>query len=418
MPSKKIDKRYKETLDYIFNLRGSKDIQGLERITKALEGLGNPQDDFKTVHVAGTNGKGSVSSMIASVLKESGFNVGLYTSPYLVDFRERIQVNAKMITRSSIVKLAEEVKEHESEMTYFEFLTTMAFLYFRKKKVDYAVIEVGLGGRLDATNVITPEISVITNVSNDHEDVLGHGAGNIAYEKAGIIKPAVPVVTAASGEAFVSLWDRAKEMGSRIIKVEDKAIRLDMDESGQKIEIDGRKMSLPLLGDFQLENSAVAFRTLEEMKKIEKNITYKSIKAGFENVKFPGRMQIISKKPMIILDGAHNMAGVKSLCSSIKKMDKGKVISVIGIKRDKDHEAILKELEKISSFMIFSKSDVKPADPIDLFSLVKKNGLVMEDIKKAVGIAKYMCREDENDIILITGSLYFIGNVMEKMNVK
>ncbi len=410
------DKQYRQTLDYIYNLHSSKSILGLERIQKTLEKLGNPERDFKSIHVAGTNGKGSVVAMLSSVLNESGLRVGMYTSPHLVDFRERIQINGKKITKKQVVDLTEEIKKIDSEMTFFEFATAMAFLYFKKKKVDYAVVEVGLGGRLDATNVLVPVLSVITNVSNDHEEILGKHVDQIAFEKASIIKEGVPVVTDVTGSVKLVIWDYAKSMNAPRMEVENKALRLDIDDEKQKIEIAGKKYNLPLLGNFQLDNVSVAIQTLEILKENEKKITQKSIKTGLEKVEWPGRMQIVSKNPLMIIDGAHNLAGVRSLIQSITGMYEGKIVPVIGIKKTKDYKEMLKEFEKISDFMIFSKSNVSPVDPKELLECVHGNGIAVDDINKAIGFAKYLCRDE--GMILVTGSLYFVGNVMEELKIK
>ncbi|MBN2101949.1 MAG: bifunctional folylpolyglutamate synthase/dihydrofolate synthase [Candidatus Aenigmarchaeota archaeon] len=410
------DKKYRETLDYIYNLHSSKSILGLERIKKALKNLGSPEKSFKSIHVAGTNGKGSVVAMISSVLKESGLKVGMYTSPHLVDFRERIQINGRKITKKDVVELSEEIKNIDSDMTYFEFVTAMAFLYFKKKKVDYGVIEVGLGGRIDATNVILPELCVITNVSNDHEEILGSHVEQIAAEKAGIIKEGIPVVTDVKDGVKIVVWDYAKSMNAPFITVEDKAVRLDVSDEKQVIEISGKKYGLPLLGNFQLDNVSIALKALEILKNDEKKITEKSIKSGIEKTKWPGRMQVISRNPLIIIDGAHNIEGVRSLINSIKSMYEGKIVPVIGIKKTKNYREMLKEFEKIADFIIFSKSNVEPADPKELLECVSGHGIAVEDIRKAIGFAKYLCRDE--GMILITGSLYFVGNVMEQLKIK
>ncbi|NOX71187.1 MAG: bifunctional folylpolyglutamate synthase/dihydrofolate synthase [Candidatus Micrarchaeota archaeon] len=404
-----VENEYGNTLNSLFNLRGSEDILGTERIEKALSELGNPQNDYKTIHIAGTNGKGSVAVMVSSVLQRAGFRVGLYTSPHLVDFRERIRVNGKKIGKKETVEIFQKVKKHESGMTFFEFATAMAFLYFKEKGVDYAVIEVGLGGRLDATNVIVPEVSVITNISNDHEELLGDTIERIAYEKACIIKKGVPVVTGAKGSALEVIKDYAKKKKSRTFVADKVPHRIDETDEYQIIDYGGKKITLPLLGNFQLENASVALKTLEVLN-IEE-VTDEAIIGGMWNAKWPARMQVVARNPMIILDGAHNLAGAKALADSVKDISgKRKIVALVGIKKGKDYRKILKEFERISDFMIFSESSFKPHDCRMLLAAIKGHGIAVKDIKKALGFAKYMA--EKNGTILVAGSLYFVGDVM------
>ncbi|MEK6869330.1 MAG: folylpolyglutamate synthase/dihydrofolate synthase family protein, partial [Nanoarchaeota archaeon] len=283
---------YKNVLDELYSLDVPKWTLGLDRIESLLKKLGNPEKKLRCIHVAGTNGKGSVCAMISSILTGAGYKVGLYTSPHLKKFNERIRINNKLISDKDIVKYYLKIKKYVTNQSFFEITTAMAFLYFADKKVDFAVLEVGLGGRLDATNVVTPLVSIITNIGLEHTKYLGNTIKKVAYEKAGIIKNNVPVVTAAEGIALAAIKKISNERNSRLYIANKK----------------NANYRIGLKGEFQKLNAAMAIKAIGILKnnygvKIKKS----NVKKGLLNAKWPGRFQFLEKN--ILVDCAHNPHG-------------------------------------------------------------------------------------------------------------
>src|SRR3989339_964970 len=323
---------YKQTLDYIYNLKGS-EYKGnfnlsLGNVKVLLRKLGNPEKSLKVIHVAGTNGKGSVCAMIASILREAGYKVGMYTSPHLKDFRERFLINGVKISEKELVRYFAKVKPFVTNQTFFEVITAMAFLYFNDKNVDFLVLEVGMGGRLDATNVVNPLVSVITNIGLEHQDYLGNTVEKIAYEKAGIVKEGKPVVTGASGAALNVIKKVAKERNAPLSLV--KPIR---------------KIPLRLKGDFQRINASIVWETIKVLnKEYNLKVNNSKIKKGLLKTKWPGRLEFISSN--VLVDCAHNPEAVKALKKELIKIKKNykKIYLIIAMLKDKDYKTMLKEL--------------------------------------------------------------------------
>ncbi len=394
---------YSQTLDYIYNLKGSehkgKFNLSLKNIKIILKKLGNPEKSLKVIHVAGTNGKGSVCAMLTAILKEAGYKVGMYTSPHLKDFRERFVINNKRISKEELVKYFQKVKPFVTEQTFFEVITAMAFLYFKDKRVDFLVLEVGLGGRLDATNVVEPLVSVITNIGLEHQEYLGESIEEIAYEKAGIIRNEKPVVTGAKGAALNVIKKVAKEKKC-------------------KVYLDGKpiKVHLGLNGDFQLVNASIALETIEVLNQyynleIKKN----KIKTGLLKIVWHGRLEFISKN--ILVDCAHNLDAVKALKKELLKFKKKYrgLYLIVGVLKDKDYKQILKELVPLAKEIIFVKAKIGRAlEPKILAEYIQgnynKNFVIIEDVKKALQYARKIIKKD--DLILITGSIYVVGEVV------
>jgi dihydrofolate synthase/folylpolyglutamate synthase len=387
--------------DYLASLEKFGINLGLDRITYLLESLGNPHRKFKSIHIAGTNGKGSTAAMIASILKEAGYKVGLYTSPHLFDFRERIKINAENISRRDFSRGLKIVKklarEPRSQPTVFEALTAVAFWYFAKKKVDYAVVEVGLGGRLDATNVLHPLVAIITNIDYEHTEVLGKRLSKIAAEKAAIIKPGIPVVTAESkNEPLKVIRKVCRKKASLLIAV-----------SSKQTTVSG-----VLVGKHQKTNAACAISAVR-LARIK--VTKAAIRRGLQKTDWPGRFQIVSKKPLIVVDGAHNPAGVKALRVTIQETFGGKHTVVFGCQKTKDFKKILKELKPIASNIIITKSSHRlAADPKDISSYLKRQRMpACATTSLDAAIAKW----DKKKPLLITGSLFTVSDALKILDV-
>ena len=426
---------YEEAMEYIKKIGNFGSNYGLERTERLLDILGNPHKKIKCIHVAGTNGKGSTTSIITSILMEEGFKVGMYTSPYLEEFEERIQINRENIKKEELafymkdVKKAvdEVIKEGYSHPTEFEIITCLMFLYFYVKKVDYAVIEVGLGGRLDSTNVIKPLVSVIASISLDHTNILGSSLKEIAREKGGIIKEDIPLVLYPQEEESLNeLKNIAEEKNSKIYEVKkDDGELLDIIKERdyyQKIKIKGKLdiyyLNLKLLGEHQILNCALAVKTVEVLSKLE-GFKINNLKKGVENAKWKGRLEVLNKKPTVVIDGAHNIQGIKSLTRNVTKYFKyNNLYLLIGILADKQVEEMINEIAPLSKKIIALTPN---SDRAELSSELKKeiekvNNNVesfesYEDAFKSIlKVAK------EEDLILVTGSLYMIGEMRGIIN--
>lgn len=376
-----LDQAYQESLDFIYsfidysmkrNLRNAKRNFKIERMTHFMHLLGDPQNNYKVIHIAGTKGKGSVAAFCANALIAAGYKVGLYTSPHMIEFTERIQVNGRQIQKDAVVRLVSRLRDVAQEVpdiTTFELMTALGFLYFADEKVDVAVIEVGLGGRLDATNIVTPLISVITGISYDHTQVLGKTLSKIAFEKGGIIKPGIPVVIAPQkSEALKRLKkisiDRSApviEVGKDILFVE-RYHSLDgqtfivwnpgeQDKMNAYLNNDGQtewkpvEFSIPLLGYHQVINATTAFAVLVKARDLGLKISLDAICNGFSNTSWPGRFEIIRRQPPVVIDSAHNRDSAQKLRQALDDYFPGvPVILLFGVSSDKDYSGILEEL--------------------------------------------------------------------------
>ncbi len=326
---------YTETLNYIHSLGNFSKPPTLDRIKAVLQKLGNPQNNFKSIHIAGTNGKGSVSAMLSRVFTLAGYKTALFVSPFIIDFCERIQICGEFISKDDLCKYAKKVKDTDIELTEFEFITAVAFLYFSDNNCDIAIIETGLGGRLDATNALENVIAnVITKIGLDHTAVLGDSIEKITAEKCGIIKNC-PVITSYNqpSEAF-SVLQKYKP----IIPNKNALQILNSDISGNTYIYGGRKFTTSLSGEHQIENSLLV---IETVKNCGINIDYDILHKAISETYFPARMEVISQKPLIVLDGAHNPDGALAL-SKMMEQYKGKITAIIGAMKDKDVETVLK----------------------------------------------------------------------------
>lgn len=431
---------YKEAMNYIKKVGNFGSNYGLERTERLLEILGNPHKKLNVIHIAGTNGKGSTTAMIASMLIEEGFNVGMYTSPFLEEFEERIQINRENIKKSDLADYVECIKEAVDKVidegynhpTEFEIITCLMFKYFYDKKVDYAVVEVGLGGRLDSTNVVDPLLTVITSISLDHTNILGSTLKEIAREKGGIIKKKTPLILyPQKEEALNEIKAIAKEKLAKIYYVKESDIKLIDIVKGndfyQKIEIKGEfntyNANLKLLGEHQILNCAVAVRAVEVLSKIQ-DFELKNIENGIENAKWIGRLEVLNKNPLVVIDGAHNIQGITTLKENINKyFDYKNVILLIGILADKQVEDMIKVITPMSKNIIAltphsdrAELGVKLKEEIEK---INKNVESFESYETAFKKALKIARED--DLILVTGSLYMIGEmrgIINKMSAK
>lgn len=425
--------KYKEAMEYIANTSRFGMNFGLERVEKMLEILGNPHKDLKCIHIAGTNGKGSQAAMITSVLKEEGYTVGMYTSPYLEEFEERIQINGVNIPKEVLAELVGIVKEAREEViragfdepTQFEIITTLMFLYFSREKVDYAVIEVGLGGRLDATNVISPILTVIASISFDHMNILGSTIKEIAGEKCGIIKNSPVVTYPQVDEAMQVIEQTCIEKNVELIKtsIDDiKEVTIDKINHMQKIKLmingEEKEFITTLLGDHQVKNLMLCVNVLNTFSKIEANLSDENIRAGIFKTKWIGRMEVLRKEPIVLLDGAHNLDGIKNLKNSVSKYFEYKnLVLILGILGDKEVEKMVSDISSDASIVILTEPHNERAESIDVMGdYLEKLGKPYEKIlnyekayRRALEIA------DKDDLILICGSLYMIGDMRREI---
>ena len=417
---------FDESLKWLYSFQKFGIRLGLERIQHLMNELGNPHHNMKIIHVAGTNGKGSVCRLIESILQEGGYNVGMYLSPHLQRFSERMTVNNEEISEEDMASLVTNIKPIIDEMieenntpTFFEIVTAMAFQYFHDKNVDFAVIEVGLGGRYDATNVVTPLVAIITNVSLEHENILGKNIKDIAGEKAGIIKNGIPVITAATGEALVVIEKKAIENNAPLEIVDNKRWkRLHGEMNGQEFIIKGSlteyHVNTSLLGLFQGENIALAIATTEQLQMNGRYLTDDAIINGIEKTVNSGRGEIVGTEPTILLDGAHNVAGIKLLKRTLDEdFVYERLILVLGILSDKNIQDILDIITPIADKVIVTKSHNKRAcSPSKLKEMIRKKEVVVKDeIFVSIDYAKKVAKKQ--DLICITGSLFTVGEAKD-----
>ncbi|MEO6694842.1 MAG: folylpolyglutamate synthase/dihydrofolate synthase family protein [Ignavibacteria bacterium] len=427
---------YKSSINYLYGLERAGIKYDLKNIKALLKLLNNPERNFKSLHIAGTNGKGSVSSILNSVLIEKGFKTGLYTSPHLIDFRERILFNGKFIPKKHVLNF---VNNHYKDIekikpSFFEITTALAFEYFNFKKIDYAVIETGLGGRLDSTNVINPVISVITSIDIDHTEFLGNTIIEITKEKAGIIKKNTPVVIGEVSEVSKRIFKKySKEKMSELIFSENqyKTKIVKKMEHGFYFNIkngiySGKNFLFPVIGDYQLKNIKTAFTSLDVISKKEKiNFTDVQIFAGLQNLKLNsnlhGRFELISKAPKIVIDISHNLQGVRNIKSNLKYFHYEKLYIIFGMMTDKKFKECISELAKIrTAKIILTKPDYKrSAEPEDLYKAVGKKKSSFEVKKNVAEAFDYVINNSsQKDLILITGSFFLVSDFLKLPGLK
>jgi dihydrofolate synthase/folylpolyglutamate synthase len=419
---------YAETLSYLYqNLPMFQRVGSIAYkpdLTNTLllcEALGNPQLKFKSIHVAGTNGKGSVSHMLAAILQTAGYKTGLYTSPHLKEFTERIRINGRELDQTFVVDFVERIKPEIEKIkpSFFEITVAMAFDYFAQQKIDLAIIETGLGGRLDSTNVITPVLSLITNISWDHKDLLGDTLQKIAAEKAGIIKPHVPVIVSEQQLEVQSVFEsKAAACENELIFASDiyKVRRIkpgyfEIDREGMQFSLE-----LDLLGIYQSKNIKGVLTAIDQLMKLGCDITQNHIVEGLKNTTrltgLKGRWQQIGEQPLTICDTGHNEAGITEIINQIKEMKFNKLHWVLGVVKDKDITAILNLLPKQASYYFCQASIPRALSGIDLQAKAEAAGLkgsVIEDVNDAIAMARK--NSLPNDLILVGGSTFVVAEI-------
>lgn len=430
---------YQQTLDFLYSqlpmfhrIGPAAYKANLDNTWALANHLGNPEKKFRSIHIAGTNGKGSVAHMLASVFQEAGYKTGLCTSPHLKDFRERFRVNGEMMPESYVTAFVEKNMDFFQSLkpSFFEMTIAMTFAWFAEQKVDIAIIETGLGGRLDSTNIITPELSVITNVGLDHMNLLGNTIGEIAREKAGIIKPGIPVVAGKSrSEAMKVFRDKAKETGSDIFSAEHNfTIELKRFTSmdGKRImegSIHGKnriiEFQCPLTGTYQLENICTVVQAVDVINRagrfpVSETALQNGLKNVVKNTGMAGRWQVLSQKPLVICDTGHNADGMKSVVENIKLTPHKKLHFVLGMMNDKDVSGILKLLPAENTRYYFCRPDVPRG--LDVSVLHNKalelgfTGEKFESVKDALLQAKSKAAED--DLIFVGGSTFVVAEIV------
>lgn len=411
---------YPQTLEYLNSLEPLGIRPGLVRIRALLKALGNPENRYPSLHVAGTNGKGSTCAMLEAILTEAGYKVGLYTSPHLIRFNERMRVAKRDISDRGLAKCVDAVrtamqKTGGDKPTFFEFTTAAAFHYFKKQKIDIAVIETGMGGRLDATNVLTPLVSVITSIGLDHTEYLGETLEQVAAEKAGIIKKNGVVVMGETKPSAISAIKAAAKGKNARLKLMGRDFRCigassgDFSYRGMKMRLKGLKLNL--FGAHQLNNAAGALAAIEILQGLGFQIREAHIKNGLEKVLWPGRFEVAREMPLVILDGCHNPEGAQALKDALKRVRFNRLILVAGIMADKDISGILKPLALAADIVIFTAPDTpRAAQTALLLKMLKpysKPALVEDTValacEKALSLAK------PKDAVCITGSFFTIG---------
>lgn len=409
---------FEETKHWIENIKKFGSRLDLSRITKVLTIFDHPETAYPTIHVAGTNGKGSTSSYLKNILMEAGYKVGLYTSPYIVKFNERIVINDEYITDEDIVAYAnilypvwDELYQNGETVTFFEVLTILCFLYFRDQDVDFAVIEVGLGGLLDATNILRPEVSVITNISYDHMNVLGNTLESIALNKLGIVKPNTPLVTSVENENLFPLFQEITLKNNSELTIIDFSQVSDISLSEvTRFKYKGEQYVASLPGYHQVKNAVLAIETIQVLNaKNHLDIDLNHIKMGLEKTKWPGRFEIFHHN--IILDGAHNIGGIEALKKTVSMMYPDKSIKcLVSIMHDKEHQKIIEILDNMCDAIYFTEFEYeRRAEAEELFNESHhKNKKIYKDYKK---IFCQLTNLRANEILIVTGSLYFISEI-------
>lgn len=419
-------KDYNETLNYLYGLESFGIVLGLDNVRWILGLLGDPQDSFKAIHIAGTNGKGSVASMVSTTLLLAGHRTGAYTSPHLVSFTERITVDGVPVPEGEVVRLTRTIKsrideqEKKRPFTFFDFTTALAFEYFREKGVEVAVVEVGLGGRLDSTNVVEPLVSVITNVDLDHQEYLGNTIEEIAGEKAGIIKDGVPVVTGAKGSALGVLRNAASGRTRLYVLGEDFAFAKKgeqlMSYKGIASSFDALSIGLP--GDHQLFNASLAVCALEALASRGVAVDKRDIERGLATTRWPGRLELIPAtrtRAAILLDGAHNPDGARTLAAFLGAHfeDKKKVL-VFGVMKDKDFPRMLAELLPVVHHVILTRPGIaRAALPADVKACAP-DAVVTDSVRDA--LERAFEDTDLTGLVVVAGSFYTIGEAKQVLD--
>lgn len=392
----------------------------LSAVRETLKRLDHPEKTYPSILVGGTNGKGSVCAMVSSILATAGYTVGLYTSPHLVDIRERFRCNGEMISTREMAECIQTVRQAALEpLTYFEFLTVLAFQYFVIRKVDVAVLEVGMGGRLDATNVVDPIVSVISNISLEHCAYLGNRLAQIAGEKAGIIKKGGICLTGATQKVVLDVLKQVCGDRQAAFYRIGHGFSAEKDPGRTTFSYRGSgkhygQLSCPLLGRHQLKNAALAIGITEFLPRAGLTVDEQAVRRGLANVRWEGRLEVVRTAPAVVFDGAHNPAGISALCRALKEnFSYRRLLVICGILRDKHYKGMLKRLAAVADVLILTQPQAERALPAsDLVAAIRSDGrniMVEEEPQQALATA--MTLADPEDLICITGSLYLVGQI-------
>jgi dihydrofolate synthase/folylpolyglutamate synthase len=426
---------YQQTLEYLYSRLPMFTRVGAVAYKKDLhntivlcEQLGNPQNKFKSIHIGGTNGKGSTSHMLSSILQQAGYKTGLYTSPHLIDFRERIRINGEMISKEFVVAFTEETKTIVDEISpsFFEVTVAMAFSYFAENMVDIAVIEVGLGGRLDSTNIITPELSIITNISLDHTNILGNTIEAIALEKAGIIKEHVPVIVGEYTPETAEIFNRKANSLESDITYADKSLNISkatFDREKLNISVSNKSgviypdLELDLSGSYQLKNVLSVLEAVRVLRETGYVIDDSHVYSGLKHVKeltgLQGRWSIIGQNPIIICDTGHNEAGIREVVNNLKRLQYRKLHIVLGMVKDKDITSVLNQLPKDATYYFCSPKLERalPAEELVMLAALQNlAGKSYPSVSKALEDAK--ANASTTDVIFVGGSTFVVAEVL------
>ena len=416
---------YHSAVKFLFSRQAKGMKLGLDNVRNLLERIGNPQDQFTSVHVAGTNGKGSTAAILESTLRQAGYGSGLFTSPHLVDMRERILVRGEQISEQDVLDKTQMLYPHvvATGASFFEILTAMAFLHFVERGVDIAVLETGLGGRLDATNLVRPVLSIITEIGLDHMRILGPNLEAIAGEKAGILKPGVPCLCGAKRKAVqehLSHWAEKKETSITFTSDRVKVFRVRQSESGTRFDCDTggsgyRDLSLRLLGRHQVRNASLCLAAVDALRDAGWSISESAVRKGLEEVRWPARLDLLQNEPKILLDTAHNPMGMRMLAQTLRSIfTYRRLILVFGVLEDKDYRAMLATIAPLADCIIFTKpvSDraLEPEQLVHLEFVQNKHTEVIPDIQTAFDHAVSLAEKE--DLVCCAGSMYFVGEIL------
>ena len=412
---------YQDAIEYLFGLQKYGIKFGLSKTSNLMKSFGDPHLGQGYIHIGGSNGKGSVAALLESILINSGLKVGFYSSPHLVRFTERFRINRREIEPDVVARLGEELKEAidpKYPPTFFEVTTAIALIYFAREGTDISIMEVGMGGRLDATNIVVPKVSVITNISLEHQFFLGRRLIDIAGEKAGIIKKGVDLVTAATQPSVIKLFKTICEKKKAPFWRVGEDIRFRT--NGRALNYYGLKrtfrgLELGLMGTFQKRNAALALAVTELLEMKEYNISSEHVRDGMKNTTWPGRMHVVSKKPLIIMDGAHNPSAIRELAVSLEReFEYKRLILVLGVMEDKDIDKIIRRIVSLADYAIYTRPDYyRSADPEKLKASATplgKPGEIVRQIPEALDRAKEIA--SPQDLILVCGSLFTVGEAM------
>ncbi len=422
---------YDEALEWLFTVRRFGPERTLGPTKHILDLMGNPQESFGAIHVGGTNGKGSTSAMIASILHAAGYKVGLYTSPHLEDFRERIRVGGEMIPAEDVTRLLNEIEVLFNRMIdypepmplrFFDIVTAACFKYFKEQGVDYGVIEVGLGGRLDATNVLNPLVSVITNIGFEHVNILGPTLEDIAYEKGGIIKPNSVLVTAEERDNVFNVFkEKADSIGTKVVRVTETTTseKKSAFSDGQIFNLATGNarydaLLIPLFGEHQIINAATAVSAVEELQKKDLAITDKAVRNGLRDVYWPARLEVVSKKPLVVLDCAKDAEATEAVRRTIQSdFSYGRLIAVVSMSSDKNIEGMIENIAQVADHFIITKHSVtaRAAEPEVLIKEINKAGKTYQvQLESDIAFETAVNQAGEGDMVLVIGSVYLAGD--------